>query len=37
MIAAWRGHSSVVTELLQAGAKIDAKDQVTVCVHMLCM
>ena len=28
MIAAWRGHSSIVTELVRAGAQIDAQDQV---------
>ena len=28
MIAAWRGHSSIVAELVRAGAQIDAQDQV---------
>ena len=28
MIAAWRGHSSIVAELVRAGAQIDALDQV---------
>ena len=34
MIAAWRGHSSIVTELVRAGAQIDAQDQVCItCMH----
>ena len=35
MIAARRGHSSIVTELVRAGAQMDAQDQVymqPVCV-----
>ena len=36
MIAAWRGHSLIVAELVRVGAQIDAQDQVynsfTVCV-----
>jgi hypothetical protein len=34
MIAAWRGHSSIVTELVRAGAQVDAQDQVYKCVCM---
>ena len=36
MIAAWRGHSSIVAELVRAGVQVDAQDQVTaacVCVY----
>ena len=42
MIAAWRGHSSIVAELVRAGAQVDAQDQVVayvcvcVCVYV-CM
>ena len=32
MLAAWRGYSSIVEELIRAGAQIDAKDQVYNCV-----
>ena len=32
MIAAWRGHSSIVAELVRAGAQVDAQDQVVACV-----
>ena len=35
MIAAWGGHSSIVTELIGAGAQIDAQDQVAACVCVL--
>ena len=42
MIAAWRGHLSIVTELVRAGAQIDTQDQVydlcvcvCVCVYRL--
>ena len=32
MIAAWRGYSSIVAELVRAGAQIDVQDQVAACV-----
>ena len=32
MIAAWRGHSSIVAELVRAGAQIDAQNQVYACI-----
>ena len=32
MIAAWRGHLAVVMELIGANARIDAQDEVCVCV-----
>ena len=34
MIAAWRGYSSTVAELVRAGAQIDAQDQVYSCMCM---
>ena len=36
MIAAWRGHSSIVAELVRAGAQLDAQDQVTAaCMYII--
>ena len=32
MVAAWKGHSSTVGELVRARAQIDAQDQVYNCV-----
>ena len=38
MIAAWRGHSSIVAELVrEAGAQIDARDQVYNLYALLCL
>ena len=37
MIAAWRGHSSIVAELVRAGAQIDAQDQVYNLYVLLCL
>ena len=38
MIAAGRGHSSIVAELVRAGAQIDAQDQVYIAAYMaLCV
>ena len=34
MIAAGRGHSSTVAELVRAGAQIDAQDQVYSCMRV---
>ena len=37
MIAAWKGHLSIVAELIRASAQIDAQDQVYNLYTLLCL